>query len=123
MGPKGINRARRRGGSAALSGDARSKLRDFSELTISSSAANAIPSSAEQSIHLRLAVIPAAICVLLSSCVAPDRTHHIVVSARDQKLALLERGAVLAVYPVSTSKFGLGDSGGTYRTPLGELEV
>src|SRR3954470_6110544 len=124
MGRKGINRVRRKGGSAAPSGDARStKLRDFSELTMSSSAANAIPSSADQSIHLRLAVITAAICVLLSSCVAPDRTHHIVVSARDQKLALLERGAVLAVYPVSTSKFGLGDSGGTYRTPLGEMEV
>jgi len=61
--------------------------------------------------------------LFLSSCVAPDRSHHIVVSARDQKLVLLEHGKVVAIFPVSTSKFGLGDAPGTCRTPLGELEV
>jgi hypothetical protein len=30
---------------------------------------------------------------------------------------------VVARYPVSTSKFGLGDSAGSYRTPLGTLFV
>ena len=29
----------------------------------------------------------------------------------------------MVIYPVSTSKFGLGDWPGSYRTPLGELEV
>jgi lipoprotein-anchoring transpeptidase ErfK/SrfK len=29
----------------------------------------------------------------------------------------------MAVYPVSTSKFGLGDWPGSYRTPLGRLEI
>ena len=64
-----------------------------------------------------------AIPLVLASCAAPDRQHHIVVSTADQKLALLDGGKVTAVYPVSTSKFGLGDWPGSYCTPLGELEV
>jgi hypothetical protein len=73
-------------------------------------------------INLTLCAI-GALTLFLSSCVAPDRDHHIVISARDQKLALIEKGKLVAVYPVSTSKFGLGDGRGTYRTPLGHLEV
>ena len=61
--------------------------------------------------------------VFLASCVAPDTRHHIVISTRDQKLAVLDRGALLATYPVSTSKFGLGDYLQSSRTPLGQLEV
>jgi len=61
--------------------------------------------------------------LFLSSCAAPDRDHHIVISTRDQKLALVEKGIVIGTYPVSTSKFGLGDGRGSYCTPLGELEV
>ena len=38
-------------------------------------------------------------------------------------MALLEDGAPLATYPVSTSKFGLGDIPGSSGTPLGALEV
>ncbi len=38
-------------------------------------------------------------------------------------MALLDQGVVLATYPVSTSKFGLGDLPGSNRTPLGELEI
>ena len=38
-------------------------------------------------------------------------------------MALLEDGAPLATYPVSTSKFGLGDLPGTSWTPLGYLEI
>ena len=63
------------------------------------------------------------ITVLLASCTAPDTQHHIVISTRDQKLALLDRGNVMAVYPVSTSKFGLGDRPGSKFTPLGKLQV
>lgn len=66
----------------------------------------------------------AAFAILLASCAAPrDVDHHIVVSVHDQKLALLEKGALKATYPVSTSKFGLGDRPGSYGTPLGELEI
>ena len=63
------------------------------------------------------------IVLFLSSCATPDRDHHIVISTRDQKLALVEKGIVIGTYPVSTSKFGLGDGRGSYCTPLGELEV
>src|SRR5215831_20250977 len=48
---------------------------------------------------------------------------EIVVSVPDQKLAVIDRGKLISVYPISTSKFGLGDGNGTYRTPLGVLFV
>src|SRR5262245_54846211 len=63
------------------------------------------------------------IAVLLASCAAPDTQHQIVVSTREQKLALLKRGNVVAIYPVSTSKFGLGDWRGSRFTPLGKLQI
>src|SRR5215470_4359913 len=59
----------------------------------------------------------------VGSCVAPDTRHQIVISARDQKLALLDRGNVMAIYPVSTSKYGLGDSRGSRFTPLGKMQI
>ena len=61
--------------------------------------------------------------LFLVSCAAPDTQHHIVISTRDQKLAVLDRGNLLATYPVSTSKFGLGDYLRSSRTPLGQFEV
>ena len=63
------------------------------------------------------------LALFLASCAAPDTQHHIVISTRDQKLALLERGTLLATYPVSTSKFGLGDRPGSKSTPLGRLQI
>jgi hypothetical protein len=52
-----------------------------------------------------------------------DPSHHVIISIRDQKLMLLENGAKVATYPVSTSKFGLGDFWGRMTTPLGYLTV
>jgi len=63
------------------------------------------------------------IALFLASCAAPDTQHHIVISTRDQKLALLDRSTLLATYPVSTSKFGLGDRPGSRFTPLGQLQI
>jgi lipoprotein-anchoring transpeptidase ErfK/SrfK len=63
------------------------------------------------------------LALFLASCAAPDTQHHIVISTRDQKLAVLDRATLLATYPVSTSKFGLGDSLRSSRTPLGKFEV
>jgi hypothetical protein len=61
---------------------------------------------------------------LLASCATPkDMQHHVVISVKDQKLALLDRETLVAIYPVSTSKYGLGDWRGSFRTPLGELEI
>jgi len=62
--------------------------------------------------------------LFLSSCATPkDVQHHVVISVKDQKLALLDREKLVATYPVSTSKYGLGDWRGSFRTPLGELEI
>ena len=48
---------------------------------------------------------------------------EIVVSVPDQQLAVIDRGKVISKYPISTSRFGLGDGSGSYRTPLGVLFV
>jgi len=48
---------------------------------------------------------------------------EIIVSIPDQQLAVIDRGKMITKYPISTSKFGLGDGNGTYRTPLGVLFV
>src|SRR3954449_12311743 len=63
------------------------------------------------------------LALLVGSCAAPDTRHQIVISTRDQKLAVLDRGNLLATYPVSTSKFGLGDWRGSRFTPLGNLQI
>jgi len=36
---------------------------------------------------------------------------------------MVDRGKLIARYPISTSKFGIGDGPGSYRTPLGTLFV
>src|SRR5215813_14958693 len=48
---------------------------------------------------------------------------ELVVSIPDQTVALIEGGKLIARYRVSTSKFGNGDSAGSYRTPVGTLFV
>ena len=39
---------------------------------------------------------------------------ELIVSIRDQKMALFLDGVSFAVYPVSTSRFGTGDRPGSY---------
>jgi lipoprotein-anchoring transpeptidase ErfK/SrfK len=68
-----------------------------------------------------LAVLAA---VALSSCSStPPPTHELRVSVSDQKMALYERGEPVRVYGVSTSKFGLGDSPSSNRTPIGKMRI
>jgi len=64
-----------------------------------------------------------AILFFVVSCAAPDTRHRVVISVPDQRMALLEDGAPIATYPVSTSKFAIGDWPGSRGTPLGELEI
>ena len=59
----------------------------------------------------------------LSPVVRADGPSRVIISVRDQKLMLMGNGAKLATYPVSTSKFGLGDDWGRMTTPLGFLQV
>ena len=48
---------------------------------------------------------------------------NVIVSIRDQKLMIVANGGRAATYPVSTSKFGLGDNWGSMATPTGLLQV
>lgn len=68
------------------------------------------------------AVVGAFFLIGLTGCVR-DNKHHILISAADQKMVVLREGALLTVYPVSTSKFGLGDRPGSNATPLGEMRI
>ena len=52
-----------------------------------------------------------------------DTSPRLIISIREQKLMLLENGGRVATYPVSTSKYGLGDFRGRMTTPLGYLMV
>lgn len=52
-----------------------------------------------------------------------DAADRVIVSVRDQKLMLVQDGFAVATYPVSTSKYGLGDRWGSLATPLGFLQV
>jgi lipoprotein-anchoring transpeptidase ErfK/SrfK len=48
---------------------------------------------------------------------------EIIISVPDQQLAVIDRGKLISKYAISTSKFGLGEGNGTYRTPVGTLFV
>ena len=72
---------------------------------------------------MRKLVLSAFAALCLASCTTPDTRHRIVVSIPEQRLALLDNGALIATYPVSTSKFAIGDAPGSRATPLGELEI
>jgi hypothetical protein len=65
----------------------------------------------------------AGFALFITSCVAPDTRHHVVISLPQQRMAVLDNGALMATFLVSTSKFAIGDFPGSNGTPLGELEI
>ena len=67
----------------------------------------------------------ASCCASFRSC-APRRIRDprgapIIVSVPSNELAVIENGSGIAQFPISTSKFGLGDRPRSYATPLGLL--
>ncbi|PNC04409.1 L,D-transpeptidase [Akkermansia muciniphila] len=78
---------------------------------------------------IQLAGAAFAVLGALVSCSRPDYQptaivkDGAVVSVRDQKMAVMRNGRVIKTYPVSTSKFGLGDKKGSCRTPLGAHRI
>ena len=65
-------------------------------------------------------------CAFLTICAVPMRMFGgttIIVSVTEQKLAVIENGLRIAQFPISTSKYGLGDRPRSFATPLGLLEV
>ena len=71
-----------------------------------------------------VALILSVISATSAFAVAPlDTSSQVVISVRDQKLVLMRNGSKVAIYPISTSMFGLGDAWGRMTTPLGYLAV
>src|SRR3978361_1033624 len=65
--------------------------------------------------------IAAAMALLLNSCA--DTKHRMVVSVAEQRMAFFDEGKFVAMFPVSTSRFCLSDTPGSFGTPLGRLKV
>jgi hypothetical protein len=64
------------------------------------------------------------VTLLLASLSArAEGPSRVIISVKDQKLMIMGNGEKLATYPVSTSKFGIGDQWGRMTTPLGFLQV
>jgi len=71
-------------------------------------------------------VVSGIFCFLLLAplrLLAGDSDRCLVVSVRDQKIAVVENGWTLATFPVSTSRYGVGDDFNSFATPLGRLQV
>ena len=50
-------------------------------------------------------------------------TRKIRIQAKEQILHLMEADRVICSFPVSTSRFGLGEAEGSFRTPTGQFQV
>jgi len=49
--------------------------------------------------------------------------YELLISVPEQRALLLYEGESIKTYPVSTSKFGVGNRRGSYRTPVGRFVV
>ena len=71
-----------------------------------------------------LTILSGAAALLLCSCGAQfDTLNKVLVSVRDQRMMVVKDGIAVKSYPVSTSKYGLGDKPGSRRTPLGTMKI
>lgn len=76
-------------------------------------------------------LVPALAILVLTGCTDPtaliprghDYRNKMIVSVEDQRLLLVSNGEPVKSYKISTSKYGLGDQPGSYRTPLGRMQV
>lgn len=59
----------------------------------------------------------------LSPVLRAEGPSRVIVSVKEQKLLLMGNGERIKTYPISTSKFGVGDAWGHMTTPLGFLQV
>lgn len=83
------------------------------------------PFSKQKGLRYGLTVFLSAVLVslFLPPATSAADTLSVQVSIPEQKLYVLDSGQTIASYRVSTSKFGLGDTPGSYATPLGKLEI
>ncbi len=68
-----------------------------------------------------------ALIALLPACTTTrrekDRTHVVEISVPEQRMAVYREGEPVKYFPISTSKFGLGDDPGSNCTPIGKFEI
>jgi len=60
---------------------------------------------------------------LPATLLAEETGAEIIISVPDQRMNVIRDGATIATFPVSTSRFGLGDAPRSYRTPLGHFRI
>ncbi len=70
---------------------------------------------------MRRVALTVASLIVLAGC--EDTRHRLLISAADQRMAVYHDDKRIATYPVSTSKFGLGDTPGSNATPLGLMKI
>ncbi len=74
-----------------------------------------------------LIALHAIFIAMLTGCgsmsLVKDNRNKMIVSVKDQRMLLVTDGEPVKTYRISTSKFGLGDRPGSYRTPIGRMEV
>jgi lipoprotein-anchoring transpeptidase ErfK/SrfK len=63
------------------------------------------------------------LAIFTAATAAAATPPEIIVSTAEQRLYVVEDGVRRASFPVSTSKFGIGDRPKSFRTPLGVLQV
>jgi len=80
----------------------------------SHSVASASPSPASSSVP---------ITSVQASTPSPAPTVQLLISVPDQKLAVVVDGKVYKSYSISTSRYGEGDNWGSWRTPIGVLQI
>lgn len=56
---------------------------------------------------------------MLQSKKTPKCSENVVIEISKQKLSLFNRTGLVKSYPVSTSKYGIGNQSGSNKTPLG----
>jgi hypothetical protein len=61
-------------------------------------------------------------CTTTGGSVA-DRRNQVIISVRDQRLTVVKTDSTRETFPISTSRFGLGDRPRSFATPLGKMEI
>ena len=72
---------------------------------------------------MKFRILLIAILFAFASCTQRDRDTLVRVSVPNQKLIVFKHGVEVAMYDCSTSKYGVGDAPGSFRTPLGRMIV
>jgi len=75
---------------------------------------------------MRRLLFPGILCLWLLSALpllAWNSPRCAVVSIADQQIAVIDNGCTVARFPVSTSRYGVGDRFNSFATPLGTMQI